>query len=326
MTAVDFVVPDTLDDPRRPSGGNRYDRRVGALLGARMHRTDLASLPEVFDRIADGATVLVDGLLAAPAPEHVLPLAARTDLVVLLHMPRFDDREAAVLHAARAVITTSAWTRDVVEECYGLDTVQVARPGVDAAEVAPGSTAGNRLLCVGVIAPHKGHDVLADALLRLGDLTWTCDVVGATDDGALAGRLRGVAGVELTGPLAGAELASRFARADLLVLPSRSETYAMVITEALARGVPAVASDVGGVSEALGTTVDGRPGLLVPAGDAAALAHALRSWLTRPELRAALRGAALSRRDTLAPWTETALRIADVLRGRTHPATGRTWS
>jgi glycosyltransferase involved in cell wall biosynthesis len=313
VTAVDLVVPDTMDDPRRPSGGNNYDRRIGALLGARLHHANPASLPAVFDGIADGSSVLVDGLLASPAPEHVLPLAARADLVVLVHMPVFDEREAAVLRAARAVVTTSAWTRDAIASRYRLADVAVARPGVDAAEVARGTAAGGRLLSVGVIARHKGHDVLADALARLGDLAWTLDVVGANDDDALSDRLRRTPRVELTGPLVGAELSDRFAAADLLVLPSRSETYAMVLTEALARAIPVVASDVGGVSEALGSTRDGRPGLLVPPGDAEALARALRSWLTRPELRSALRRAALDRRDTLEPWTETALRIAEVM-------------
>jgi glycosyltransferase involved in cell wall biosynthesis len=313
VRAIDFVVPDSIDDPRRPSGGNTYDRRVAALLDARLHPAGPASLPAVLGAVPDGSTVLIDGLLASPAPEHVCPLAARTDLVVLVHMPVFGEREAAVLRAARAVITTSGWTRDVLRERYGLADVQVARPGVDAAEVATGTSGGGRLLCVGVVAAHKGHDVLADALGRLGDLAWTCAVVGAGDDAVLCARLGATDRIELTGPLAGAALDDRFACADLLVLPSRSETYAMVVTEALARGVPVVASDVGGIGEALGSTRGGRPGLLVPPGDAGALARALRSWLTRPELRRDLRRAALDRRDTLAPWSETALQIAEVI-------------
>ena len=66
----------------------------------------------------------------------------------------------------------------------------------------------------------------------------------------------------MTGPA----LSAAYAAADLVVLPSRHETYGMVATEALARGVPVLASDVGGVREALGTPL---PGLLVPADDPA---------------------------------------------------------
>ena len=53
----------------------------------------------------------------------------------------------------------------------------------------------------------------------------------------------------------------------MLVLPSRKETYGMVVTEALSRGIPVIASDVGGVPEALGAAPGGaQPGLLVPPG------------------------------------------------------------
>ena len=72
------------------------------------------------------------------------------------------------------------------------------------------------------------------------------------------------------------------------MLASRAETYGMVVTEALARGLPVVAADVGGVTEALGRGADGtRPGLLVPPGDPAALGAALRAWLGDAELSGA---------------------------------------
>ena len=68
------------------------------------------------------------------------------------------------------------------------------------------------------------------------------------------------------GPQTEAELARSYAAADLLVLASRAETYGMVVTEALARGLPVVAAEVGGVPEALGHGADGtRPGLARPA-------------------------------------------------------------
>ena len=109
------------------------------------------------------------------------------------------------------------------------------------------------------------------------------------------------------GPFTGRELDRAYAAADLLVLPSHAETYGMVVTEALSRGLPVLATEVGGVSEALGYGEDGtRPGLLVPPGDPVALGAALRAWLGDAELRDRLRLAARGRRANLRPWAATA--------------------
>ncbi|MBW6434778.1 glycosyltransferase family 4 protein [Actinoplanes hulinensis] len=120
-------------------------------------------------------------------------------------------------------------------------------------------------------------------------------------------------GVRFTGPLGGAALDAVYADADLFVLPSYAETYGMVVTEALARGLPVLATDVGGVPEALGEAGGGRPGRLIPPGDRDALAGALREWLTDPALRARWRDRARARRETLTGWDETANRIREVL-------------
>jgi glycosyltransferase involved in cell wall biosynthesis len=117
--------------------------------------------------------------------------------------------------------------------------------------------------------------------------------------------------VRFTGPRTGAALDRAYAAADVLVLVSHAETYGMVITEALARGLPVIATDVGGVSEALGT--DPRPGLLVPPGDPAALGAALRSWLEDAGLRERLRRAARKRRVALRGWEETTSAVARAL-------------
>jgi glycosyltransferase involved in cell wall biosynthesis len=331
MTSVHFVVPAGIDDPARPSGGNSYDRRLRAGLlatgwdvrthaipGAWPDRGALDALAGAVAGVPDGAVLLVDGLIASAAPGVLVPEAARVRLVVLVHMPLDDDGEAAVLDAACAVVTTSGWTRDRVLARYSLrpQCVQVAEPGVDAAPLADG--AENRLLCVAAVTPHKGHDVLIRALARIADESWRCDCVGPLDrDPAFVARVRTQAGgrVRFRGPLTDAALDRAYAAAGVLVLPSRAETYGMVVTEALAHGLPVIASDVGGVPDALGRTPDGAvPGLLVPPGDDAALARALRTWLRDPELRHRLRAAARTRRDGVRGWPDTVDRVARVLR------------
>lgn len=293
---IHLVRPAHVDDPERPSGGNVYDRRVADALGLVEHGS-VATVP-------DGALVLVDGLLASPA---LLAESSRVRVVVLVHMPRWARWEGPVLRAAAGVVVTSRWTRDRLAARYGLDRVFVAEPGVDPAPLAAGSASGGSLLSVGAVTGLKGYDVLAAALDRLGDLAWTCRGVGSTAiDPRFAVSLP--ATVHLTGPMTRERLDATYAEADLLLLASRAETYGMVVTEALARGVPVVATDVGGVREALGGG-----GVLVPPGDADALAAALRSWLTSPEHRATLRAAARERRASLSGWDRTAALVADAL-------------
>jgi glycosyltransferase involved in cell wall biosynthesis len=350
VTAVHFVVPEGIDDPARPSGGNTYDRRVCDGLAAlgwavREHAVrDAAALARAVRKIPNDAVVLLDGLIASTAPEALVPHARRLKQVVLVHMPLghrpADDeagavraREREVLTAAAAVVTTSAWTRRRLGELYALpaDRVHVTEPGVDAARLAPGSAAGESLVCVAALTPDKGHDLLLDGLAMAADLSWRCECAGSLDrDPAFADGIRRRARdsglgdrVRFPGALSGPELDLAYADADLLVLASHAETYGMVVTEALSRGLPVVATEVGGVPEALGHGEDGtRPGLLVPPGDPAALGAALRTWLQDAELRDRLRRAARERRAKLRPWAATASAVADVLTGVVVSAEG----
>ena len=101
-TAVHVVVPAGIDDPARPSGGNAYDRRVCRGLAAagwtvhvhevpgswpRPDAPSYAALADALSRIPDRAPVLVDGLVASPAPDVLVPEARRLRLVALVHMP-----------------------------------------------------------------------------------------------------------------------------------------------------------------------------------------------------------------------------------------------
>lgn len=347
MTTLHVVVPDGIDDPARPSGGNTYDRRICdglAELGwpVRVHavpgswpRPDAAAhaaLAGVVGRIPDGAVALIDGLVASTAPEVLVPQASRLRLIALVHMPLGQDagavdvraREGAVLSVAASVVTTSAWSRRALLDLYALpgDRVHVAEPGVDAADLAPGTATATSLLCVAAVIPGKGHDVLLTALATVTDLRWKCLCLGSLDrDPAFVKSLRrrflddGLADrVCFPGPRVGADLDRSYASADLVVLASRADAYGMVLTEALARGLPVVATDVGGVAEAVGRGKGGtRPGLLVPPEDPAALAAAVRAWLVDPEVRLAWRRAARERRASLPRWSTTTSVLAGVL-------------
>ncbi|HET7400107.1 MAG TPA: glycosyltransferase family 4 protein [Intrasporangium sp.] len=352
MTTVHVVVPSTIDDPARPSGGNVYDRRVCdglVAMGWSVHvhatpgpwphpdSTARAALGRELAAVPDGEVALLDGLIACCTPDVVVPEARRLRLLVLVHMPLggpVDDgagpagpaaaAECEVLSAAAAVVTTSRWTRRWLLQRYALDPgrVVVAEPGAEPAPLAAGSAEGGELLCVAAVTPGKGHDQLLAALARVADLAWRCTCVGALtlDPPFVEGLVRwaresGIADrVHFTGALGGPQLDRVYAASDLLLLASRFETYGMVVTEALARGIPAVMTSVGGLPEALGRDAAGaRPGLLVECGDTQALAGAVRSWLVEEGLRDRLRAAAAGRRATLPPWSTTARRVAEAL-------------
>jgi glycosyltransferase involved in cell wall biosynthesis len=346
---VHVVVPEEFDHPGQPSGGNIYDRRICAGLaeagwdvlvrtvagawpvsgsGAR------ADLARIVSAIPDGETVLIDGLIASPAAAQLLPHTSRIRMMVLLHMPlatgldtqldaSAQRSERAVLRAATGVVVTSEWTRRHVLTRYAIAAhrVHVARPGVDRVAAPPRPVRG-RLICVGALGPHKGQDLLVEALAGLAERDWHCVLAGPLDrDRAYVEQLQARITrlgyghrIRLSGVLTGAALSHAYTTADLLVAPSRSETYGMAVTEALAHGLPVIAAAVGGLPEALGATADGgRPGQLVPPGDPAALAAALAHWLGDERHRHRLRAAARQRQSALHGWEQTTQEIANAL-------------
>ena len=347
MTVVHVVLPNDIDDPATPSGGNSYDRRICDGLAAagwsvREHAvrgnwpwpgmSERANLARLLDTLPDNAVVLLDGLVASAVPDVLVPQGGRLRLVVLVHMPFGDETielrraEQRVVSVTHAVVTTSMWSRQRVLDLYDLpaERVHAAPPGVDAKTPGTGSQSGSQLLCVAAVTPRKGHDLLVQALATIPDLPWTCVCVGAmTRDADFAEGIRldtqvnGLAHrISFVGPETGSALDARYAAADLLVLPSRGETYGMVVTEALAYGVPVLGTAASGLPEALGRAPDGSlPGILVPPEDPSALAVALRRWLADSELRCELRRSARSRSAMLTGWAQTTALISDVLSG-----------
>ncbi len=346
---VHVVAPDGFDNPGQPTGGNIYDRRVCAGLaeagwdvlvttvavawpapssGAR------ANLAHIVSAIPDGETVLIDGLIASPAAAQLLPHTGRLRLTVLLHMPlataldahhdaSAQRSERAVLRAATGVVVTSEWTRQQVLTRYAIPArrVHVARPGVDRV-AAPARPVRGRLICVGVLGHHKGQDLLIEALADLAERDWHCVLAGPLDRHPdfvqqLRTRITRLGyghRIRLTGVLTGAALGHAYSTADLLVAPSRSETYGMAVSEALAHGLPVIATAVGGLPEAFGSTADGTgPGRLIPPGDPAALAAALGDWLGDEGHRHRVRAAVRQRQATLRGWEQTTREIADAL-------------
>jgi glycosyltransferase involved in cell wall biosynthesis len=352
LRSVHFVMPGGVDDPTAPSGGNAYDRRVCLDLpgfGWQVERHAVAGswpspgaaarteLARTLSDLPDDTVVLIDGLVACGVPEIIVPEAERLRLAVLVHLPlgdetglapglalELDAKEREVLRAVPAVIATSDWAVRRLVSHHGLapERVHVATPGADIAPLASGTDGVSRLLCVAAVTPRKGQHRLIEALAGAKDLPWSCVCVGGiTQDPEYVAGLRTLIQkyglqdrLHLAGPQAGAELDASYAAADLMVLTSYAETYGMAVTEALARGIPVLATDVGGLPEAVGRAPDGGvPGILVPPEDPAALAAELRGWFGEADVRRRLKAAARGRRAALDGWATTARSLAGVL-------------
>ncbi len=178
---------------------------------------------------------------------------------------------------------------------HGVDLSRFA-PATGPAAAAPGRAM--RVLAVGRLVEKKGFGVLVRALHQVDDAT--ARLLGS---GPLEGPLRTAAAalgdrVELAGVRTHAELPVEYQTADVVVVPSVVDSAGdrdglpNVLLEAMASGCAVVASDVAAVGDAVR---DGHSGLLVPPGDAAALAAALRRLRDDEQLRVALGTAARER-------------------------------
>jgi glycosyltransferase involved in cell wall biosynthesis len=158
---------------------------------------------------------------------------------------------------------------------------------------------------------------LVAALADCRDLDWRLTIVGDPERDASAARaLRAAiaAGgigdrVRLAGEHPPARTEEAYRAADLFALASHHEGYGMAFAEAMAHGLPIVATEGGAVGE----VVPAEAGLLVPPGDRAALATALALVIDDPARRAAMSAAARVQAERLPGWPETAGRFGEAL-------------
>jgi glycosyltransferase involved in cell wall biosynthesis len=177
-------------------------------------------------------------------------------------------------------------------------------------------------LFVGRLVERKGVPVLLDAWKRAALPNARLVIIGGGPDrGALeahAAALELSGSVEFRGRVSDSELAAAYSAADLLVLPAvldargDTEGLGVVLLEAMASDIPVVASAAGGITDVV---VDGESGLLVPPGDAAALAVALQRLRSDPELRARLAANGAARVRDEFSWDAIADRWTAVYRG-----------
>jgi glycosyltransferase involved in cell wall biosynthesis len=334
---VAFAVPGDL---ATPTGGYAYDRRVIAELERLGWSVDVFNLGDGFPRptpaqraeaqaqlmaIPAGCPIVIDGLAFGVLPEIAAELADHP-LVALVHHPlalesglsaaeaeSFRVSERAALATATQIIVTSPTTaRLLVSEYYvARERIVVACPGTDLAPAARGSNDEiMRLLAIGAIVPRKGYDVLIAALATLTDLPWHLTVAGDRNrDPQMAAQLEAdIQRLELgervtvLGAVSNERLADLYAGTDIFTLASRYEGYGMVFAEAVAHGLPVIATKAGAIPE----TVLAGAGLLVPPDDAPALASALRRVIENRDERRRMARTAREAARLLPTWQDSA--------------------
>lgn len=332
-----FVVPRAT----APSGGHRYNSSVVAhwpvpaprvvVLDGPWPRGDPASHARLAAALRQSEVALVDGLVGAAAPEVLADAAgAGCRIVLLVHLPLADeggleaaDRahlaalERRSVRSSWRVVATSRTAADDLRRRHGGTGIVAVPPGVDTAPLAEAHEPAG-LLQVGAFGARKNQLGTLGALARCRDLAWTATLAGPVADEAYAWQVRRQAaglGVSVIGALDDAALADAYARTDLLLHPAVAETWGMVVTEALARGVPAIVGAGTGAVEALGSgsAPDGLPGAVVDSGDPVELARVLRQWLTDPGIRVQWRHRAQAARTGLRGWPAAAAELARVV-------------
>jgi len=239
--------------------------------------------------------------------------------------------ESAVIGCSDAIFVSCEQERALFRETYGAapGTVEVITPGVDRAFFSPGSRTGARsalalgahpvLLFVGRIQPLKGVDVAVETLAALDDRTAVLLVVGgasgAEGEAELArvkdlAHQRGVATrVRFLPPQPHHLLSTYYRAADVVLVPSRSESFGLVALEASACGTPVVATAVGGLLSLVDNDVNG---YLVPDRDVEMFARRVSQVLSNPTLAARLSAQAVVRSADYS-WQHAAMRMRRVI-------------
>ena len=258
-----------------------------------------------------------------------LSYVKRTKIVVIVHLlwwkatTGFWKRryvkfvEKIMLKRVHVIVANSQHTKNELVEKMGIPStaVRVVYPGFDLPKADSGgipptrTTNSIKLLSVANVNPCKGLDTLVAALHRLNDPAITLDVVGdASQDRAYSKQLKACIArwrlddrVLFHGVQTPQNLSRFYAEVDIFVLPSLYESFGIVVAEAMAFGLPIIASRVGGIPELV---TDGENGLLVPPQNSEALAEAISKLASDPELRERFGRASREKSQNLNTWDD----------------------
>ena len=275
------------------TGGYIYNKRMVNGLLEMGHNVQVYSLavdfpfpsPEstqqfvnIINAIPKCETIIIDSLAFGAIPELLRKIKPNHPIVALIHMPlsirneftaaqrkRLSIREKEAFSYADLILVTSPFTMNLLKG-MGIDPVNiiVVLPGVEVlSHKNKYALFPRKLITVSNFTRNKGHLLLVDALKELKYLNWTLDCYGNTNfDPEYVDTLSRLIDfnnltdrIFLHAPITGNDLSQVYVNSDLLIHPSEFETYGMVLTEAMAHGIPVIASAGGAITQTVPASI-----------------------------------------------------------------------
>jgi len=336
--ALALLVPGSIE---QLTGGYLFARRIVEEVRAQGHEVTVVELAGRYPdanaaaraaaadglaSLTSGSTAIIDGLALPAFADCIEVQSPRLRLIGWIHHPlsqetglsareqeRYGAIEAALWPRLRGCLCPSATTaRALMASGIASNRIAVVPPGTHKPDAIESSVSSKviELLSVATITPRKGHLLLVEALADLRDLDWRLTCIGSLerDPQTVAALRHAIARhrledrIHLAGERAPELLSDAYRAADVFVLPSYHEGYGMAYAEALAHGLPVIATTAGAVPD----TVPATAALFVPPGDARALREALRTLLLDARLRTRLAAGAAQAAASLPDWHASA--------------------
>lgn len=315
----------------RLTGGSIYNRRILTYL-AKSRRVELHMDSAEDHGRWPGGLWLVDSLCLETGASHLANRAGASGILIAHYLETIDPqrrrsaragKESAMLQRYSAVVTTSGFAQRALMAGGFHGPVEAIVPGLTAdyrqPVRRPVSSRKMTILTVASVVPNKGLVEMLCALERLSDLDWSWELIGdvnlhpafADEFRDRVRRSRVCDRIAIRGALSPSGVVATYDRSDIFALPSQFETCSMATMEAMARGLPVAAFQVGGLPELLPKV--SREALTEP-GNAAGWVEALRRLIVASDERERLGEANRSASSRFPSWEECGSALESFIR------------
>lgn len=341
---LDFFIPGDLNTL---TGGYIYDKKIVEGLKRIGHHVAVHLIPGNFpfptdddlvfcqkevDAIPKGNVIILDSLIFGAIPEILSKARAHHPIVAIIHLPishqenhtdqnAVAEREFRALLLANRIVVTSPFSKNLlITSGIHADIIDVIIPGVEVLLTKNSySRMPFRLLTIANYTSNKGYLLLIEALREISHLHWVLHCYGNKhfDLHYAESLLDLIVSYDLQNriflhdAISGSDLSQAYATSDILIHPSGFETYGMVLSEALAHGIPVMASDGGAIPD----TVPSSMGVFFKAGDQASFGITIQQLLEDPGLYHQLCSNVFGYRSKMQLWEITVSDFEKSLRG-----------